>query len=304
MGRQTELIPVALSGERVDRVVAMAAGVSRKRAADLIDEGAVAVNGETIDTRSIRLVEGDELTFEIEDRGPELPAPDPEVPLTVIWEDADIAVVNKAADIVVHPGAGNPTGTLVNALLARYPQIAEVGDRERPGIVHRLDRGTTGLLVVALSEAAYDSLVGALSDRTVDRTYLAVVWGEMDSAGTIDSPVGRSLRYPTKMAVTPRGKDARTHYELIGSYHEPAELSLLRCTLETGRTHQIRVHLAAIGHPVVGDATYGGARESVDFERPALHATRLGFEHPITGQPLDFEAEPPADLRRLIDSLS
>lgn len=303
MATRSELIPSALSGERVDRVVAMAASVSRKRAADLIDDGAVMVNGSTITSRSMRLDEGDELTIEVEFSGPVLPEADPEVPISVIWEDDELAVVEKAANLVVHPGAGNPHGTLVNGLLARYPQIASVGDPERPGIVHRLDRDTTGLLIVALTDRSYVGLVEALSERRVERTYLALVWGELDAAGIIDSPVGRSMRHPTRMTVTPRGKPARTRYETIRAFQEPSPVSLLRCHLETGRTHQIRVHLSAIGHPVVGDTTYGGAREAIDFARPALHAAQLAFDHPVTGSRLEFESAAPPDLGALLEEL-
>jgi 23S rRNA pseudouridine1911/1915/1917 synthase len=304
VGQRSELIPSALSGERVDRVVAMAAGISRKQAADLIDAGAVAVNGSTVTSRSTRLEQGDELVIDGATPAPTLPTADPAVSISVIWEDTDLAVVDKAAGVVVHPGAGNPTGTLVNGLLARYPHIAEVGDPGRPGIVHRLDRDTTGLLIVALSDRSYEALVGALSEHLIERTYLALTWGELDAAGVIDSPIGRSARQRTRMTVTPRGKPARTHYETIGRFHEPAALSLLRCRLETGRTHQIRVHLAAIGHPVVGDGTYGGAREGLDFGRPALHASRLAFAHPITGDRLEFESPTPPDFEALLEGLT
>ena len=304
MGRRQELIPSALGGERVDRIVAMSAGISRNRAADLIDSGSVTINGETVTSRSTRLVEGDDLVIEVDEVEPTLPAADSDIHVDVIWEDSELAVIAKPAGLVVHPGAGNTTGTLVNGLLARYPQLAEVGDPERPGIVHRLDRGTTGLLIVALSERSYAALVEALSARRVERTYLALAWGELDAAGVVDSPIGRSLRNPTKMTVTPRGKPARTRYEVIRRFHDPAALTLLRCGLETGRTHQIRVHLTAIGHPVVGDATYGGVRHGVAFDRPALHATRLAFDHPVTAEHLEFESPAPPDLTALLDTLS
>jgi 23S rRNA pseudouridine1911/1915/1917 synthase len=304
VGQHSELIPAALAGERVDRVVAMATGVSRKRAAELIDASAVALNGAAVASRSVRVAVDDVLDIDLPEPTSDLPVADAGVSVEVIWEDADLAVIDKPADLVVHPGAGNQTGTLVNGLLARYPQIADVGEPNRPGIVHRLDRGTTGLLAVALTQHSYEALVQALSERRVERTYLAVSWGHLDDSGVIDSPVGRSLRNPTRMAVTPRGKEARTHYDLLRRFDEPAALSVLHCRLETGRTHQIRVHLAAIGHPVVGDTAYGGGRDGIEFDRPALHATRLAFEHPVSGERLDFESPAPVDMQKLLDRLA
>jgi 23S rRNA pseudouridine1911/1915/1917 synthase len=282
----------------------MATGSSRKRAAELIETGAVSVNGSVVESRSARLAAGDQLVVDYDEPENSGPVADPDVDVAVIWEDEHLLVVDKAAGLVVHPGAGNPDRTLVNGLLAKYPAIASVGDPERPGIVHRLDRGTTGLMLVALTPASYDGLVSALAARSVGRTYLALAWGEADAAGVIDSPVGRSARQPTKMTVTPRGKPARTHYETLERFTDPATMSLLDCRLETGRTHQIRVHLAAIGHAVVGDAAYGGSRPALEFGRPALHARRLELAHPISGEPLAFEAPTPPDLQNLLEILS
>src|SRR5439155_23772111 len=172
-------------------------------------------------------------------------------------------VVDKPPDLVVHPGAGNAAGTMVAGLLARFPELAGVGEADRPGVVHRLDKGTSGLLVVARTPAAYESLVGQLSSRSVERRYRTLVWGWPEpTTGLVDAPIGRSRRDPTRMAVAAGGREARTGYETERRYHEPVEAALLECRLETGRTHQIRVHLAAIGHPVVGDARYRGARSS------------------------------------------
>lgn len=205
----------------------------------------------------------------------------------------------------MHPGAGNPTGTLVNGLLALYPEIAAVGDPMRPGIVHRLDAGTTGLMVVARTNVAYDALVSQLSQRLVHRQYLAVAVGAFDAkSGVIDAAIGRDLRELTKMAVRVDGKPARTHYEVQREFAAPIAASLVRCDLETGRTHQIRVHLAAVGHPVLGDATYGGVRATVKFGRPALHAIRLSFEHPASGDQLTFDAPVPDDMVSLIARFS
>jgi 23S rRNA pseudouridine1911/1915/1917 synthase len=222
----------------------------------------------------------------------------------VVHEDADVLVIDKPAGLVVHPGAGNVSGTLVHGLVSRYPEIATVGEPDRPGIVHRLDRDTSGLLVVARTEAARARLVADLAARRVERIYLALVHGSPESdAGLVDAPVGRSARQPTKMTVTERGREARTAYEVLQRWPDPG-CSLLRCRLETGRTHQIRVHLAAIGHPVVGDDTYdGGRKRPVAVPRLFLHATRLAFTHPTTGEPMQFESPLPADLQSILDTL-
>jgi 23S rRNA pseudouridine1911/1915/1917 synthase len=204
---------------------------------------------------------------------------------------------------VVHPGAGHAEGTLVNGVLARFPDVAAIGDPYRPGIVHRLDRDTSGLLVVARSPRAYDSLIEQISTRSVDRRYVALAWGVLSSPrGVIDAPIGRSTARRTRMAVRESGKVARTEYEVRTTYVDP-ECSLLDCRLETGRTHQIRVHLSAIGHPIVGDATYGGSRVSISLDRPFLHATHLGFDHPVTGERIAFDDPLPAALEEVLAHL-
>jgi len=301
-----EVVPRALDGQRLDRVVALVAGCSRAEAAALVDAGAVAVGGRAVTTRSHRVVEGDVLDVEVPpapaDDGP---APDPAVPVPVVYEDADLVVVDKPAGLVVHPGAGQPAGTLVHGLLARYPEIRNVGQADRPGIVHRLDKGTSGLLLVARSQPAYEALVAMLSARRVDRRYRALVWGEPDApTGLVDAPIGRSTRDRTRMAVTVRGREARTGYEVVRAYHEPVDVTELRLRLETGRTHQIRVHLTAIGHPVVGDARYGGARQSLPLDRPFLHAEAVALDHPVTGAPLAFTSPLPADLAAVLAGLA
>ena len=199
---------------------------------------------------------------------------------------------------MVHPGAGQRTGTLVHGLLARFPELQGVGDDpERPGIVHRLDKGTSGLLLVARTADAHAALVAALAARQVHRRYRTLVWGHVEAPrGLIDAPVGRSAREPTRMAVDERGREARTRYEVRERYHEPVEVTQLGCELETGRTHQIRVHLRSIGHPVVGDARYDGERQSFPMARPFLHAEHLELAHPITGAPLAFDSPLPDDL--------
>jgi 23S rRNA pseudouridine1911/1915/1917 synthase len=304
--RITEVIPEGLAGERIDRVVAMLSSCSRAEAAELVDAGEVLLGGTPATNRSAKVRLGDEIEIEVPDR--EAAArlvPEPDVAFPVVYEDDDLLVIDKPAGLVVHPGSGQRTGTLVHGLLARYPEIAAVGpDPSRPGIVHRLDKGTTGLLLVARTQPAYEALVAALSARTVHRRYRTLVWGHVAAAtGLIDAPIGRSPREPTRMAVAVRGKEARTRYEVLATYREPVEVTLLACTLETGRTHQIRVHLRSIGHAVVGDVRYDGARQSLPMARPFLHAEALELAHPVTGEPLTFESPLPADLQAVLDQL-
>jgi 23S rRNA pseudouridine1911/1915/1917 synthase len=283
----------------------MATGVSRAQAAELVAAGAVAVGGRPVTTRAYRLADGDVVDVEVPeapaDRGP---APDPTVPVTVVHADDHLVVVDKPPGLVVHPGAGTAAGTLVNGLLARFPEMAGVGDPDRPGIVHRLDKGTSGLLAAARTQAAYERLVSALAARDVERRYLALAWGHLEAAaGLVDAPVGRSKRAPTRMSVATTGKEARTRYRVVRRFDDPVPTTLVECRLETGRTHQIRVHLSAIGHPVVGDADYGGRRQPVDAPRPFLHAAHLALDHPVTGERLAFDSPLPADLVAVLDGL-
>jgi 23S rRNA pseudouridine1911/1915/1917 synthase len=229
-----------------------------------------------------------------------LPQPDPTVEFVVVYEDEHLIVVDKPAGLVVHPGAGNPGGTLVNGLLARFPEIAVVGEAHRPGIVHRLDLGTSGLLAVARTQRAYHELVDALASRDVGRVYRALVWGHpANPHGVVDAPIGRDHRDPQRMAVVVDGRPARTRYQVLHEYRRPTDASALECRLESGRTHQIRVHLSAIGHPVVGDPTYGGVRSGIMPSRPFLHAARLELAHPVTREPLAFDSALPADLAEI-----
>ncbi|MBI2703776.1 MAG: RluA family pseudouridine synthase [Actinobacteria bacterium] len=301
-------VPAALAGERIDRVVSMLTGCSRSEATTLIEAGSVTINGEVVSTRSRRLEEGDEVAADRPARAPANPiVGDPSVALAVVHADELVIVVDKPAGLVVHPGAGHAEGTLVNGLVGRFPDLVGVDwpDASRPGIVHRIDRGTSGLLVIARTLDAYESLVGQLSARTVERRYVALVWGRFDApAGEIDGPIARSHRDPTKMTVAAGGKDARTGYVVEHEYHDPAEVALVSCRLFTGRTHQIRVHMRSIGHPVVGDARYAGYRQSLPMRRPFLHAATLGFDHPSTGQRLVFESPLPADLASVLARLS
>ena len=296
-------IPSPLDGERLDRVLCLIWDLPRSEASDLIASGAVRLEGRPVATRARRVAEGQELEVALpEARGSAALAGETggdDLPLVHV--DDQVIVVDKPAGVVVHPGAGRSTGTLVQALLGRFPDLAGAGDPERPGIVHRLDTGTSGLLVVARTPAAYESLVAQLSARSVDRRYLALAWGVVETdAGVVDAPVGRRSTDRTRMAVVAGGRPARTHYRVLDRY---AEVTLVECKLETGRTHQVRVHLAAIGHPVVGDARYGGARATLPVERPFLHAAQLAFDHPTTGERCRFESPLPPDLEAVIASL-
>ena len=302
-----ETVPAALAGERVDRAVALLTGLPRSEVASLVSSGAVRIGGVSVRTRSRRVAEGDVLEVDVPAAvAVESAAGDPSVDVAVVHADADVIVVDKPAGLVVHPGSGNPAGTLVNGLLARYPDVAGVGvDPSRPGIVHRLDKGTSGLLVVARSRRAYESLVAQLSARSVARVYLALVAGAVESpAGMIDAPIGRGETDPTRMTVSARGREARTRYEVVERFTSPIPCTLVECRLETGRTHQIRVHLAAIGHPVVGDARYGGVRAGLRVPRPFLHAHQLAFDHPATGERVSWSSPLPPDLDEVRGGLS
>jgi 23S rRNA pseudouridine1911/1915/1917 synthase len=304
--RVEEVIPDALAGERIDRVVAMLTSCSRSEAATLVDTGQVLVGGVAASSRATKVRAGSIVAIEVPDREAEARlVPEPGVQAPVVYEDDDLLVIDKPAGLVVHPGAGQPTGTLVHGLLARYPEVVDVGvDPTRPGIVHRLDKGTTGLLLVARTQPAYEALVASLAARAVHRRYRALVWGDVRSpTGLIDAPIGRSAREPTRMAVALTGKPARTRYQVLAGYTEPVVVTQLACTLETGRTHQIRVHLSSIGHAVVGDLRYGGARQSLALERPFLHAELLELSHPITGAALRFESPLPDDLEAVLAQL-
>jgi len=305
-GAIQEEVPSALAGERVDRAVSLLTGCSRSEATALVEAGEVSLGGRVVTTRSRKLQVGEvlEVASVPEHAAPVGPEADPEVLLDVVHEDDDVLVVDKPAGLVVHPGAGHAERTLVHGLLALHPEVASVGELDRPGIVHRLDAGTSGLLVVARTDAAHESLTAQLGARSVDRRYDALVWGHPEAAaGLIDAPIGRSSRQRTAMAVTADGREARTRYEVVRRFRAPAAVSLLSCRLDTGRTHQIRVHLQAIGHAVVGDDRYRGVRPALDAPRPLLHAAHLGFDHPSTGERLSFDAPVPADFQVVLDRL-
>jgi 23S rRNA pseudouridine1911/1915/1917 synthase len=312
-------VPEAAAGERLDRLLSLVTGLSRSEATGLIDAGRVKVSGRVASSRSARVRSGQlvEVEGELAPEGSAL-AGDRSVDVPVVWFDAHLVVVDKPPGLVVHPGAGNLSGTLVHGLLARFPDLADLaspaadprGGREagrRPGVVHRLDKGTSGLLVVARTAVARDELVRQLAERRMGREYLCLIEGEVDSdAGVIDAPLGRSTSDPTRMRVQAGGRWARTHYEVIHRATGPVPATMVRCRLETGRTHQVRVHFASIGHPVVGDDRYGRADEPwhpLPRGRHFLHAELLSFEHPVSGEPLVFTSRLPDDLASLAAGL-
>lgn len=298
-----ETVPAALDGQRLDRIVALVADLSRADAAKTIDAGGVTVDGSPAPSGKVRLDEGQRVTvdsaaFPVV----EPPGPDPTVSFGVVYEDEHVIVVDKPPDLVVHPGAGNMTGTLAHGLLARFPDLEAVGDPMRPGIVHRLDAGSSGLLVVARTDDAVDALIAQFADHSATRVYDAMVWGVPEAPhGIIDAPLGRSRSDPLRMAVVADGRPSRTDYRVVGTYSSPATVSRLECRLETGRTHQIRVHLSSINHPLLGDPTYGQRRPTLGLQRPFLHAAQLEFDHPATGERVTFRSPLAPDLQQWLD---
>ncbi len=282
-----EEIPAALSDERLDRAVALIASISRSEATALIDDGGVEVDGARAPAGKLRLATGQRVVIDLGRRRRPGPAePDADVPFEVVHADEHLIVVDKPAGVVVHPAPGSLAGTLVNGLLSRFPDLATAhDDRQRPGIVHRLDAGSSGLLVVARTAACAAALSAQFRDRTAGRRYRALVWGHPAAEqALIDAPIGNSPSDPRRRAVVADGKPARTRYEVTQRFDGPAVLAELVCALETGRTHQIRVHLEAVGHPLVGDQVYGLGRASLGLDRPYLHAFELSVEHPATGE--------------------
>lgn len=290
-------IPESLSGERIDRALSLLTGRSRSDTSKMVAEGCVLIDGEVARAGSVRVAPGSRVEVtEVRAVAPVRERHREIVPFDVLYSDSDIVVVDKPSGVVTHPGTGHPHGTLADALIRRYPEMADVGEPDRPGIVHRLDRGTSGVMVCARSSVAYDGLVDQLSKRRVRRIYAALARGHPPSpTGTVDAPIGRDRAHRTLMAVSAEGREARTHYSLVETYAYPADASLLRCRLETGRTHQIRVHLASIGLPLLGDLTYG-VPDPFGIGRPLLHATRLSFRHPVTGADMGFSAPMPQDF--------
>ncbi|MEM8618362.1 MAG: RluA family pseudouridine synthase [Actinomycetota bacterium] len=294
----SEEIPEALAGQRLDRIVALIADVSRADAARLVEHGGVSIDDVVATSGKVRVDGGRFIAIDPAAIPEEqLPAADSSIDVRIVHADADVIVVDKPPGLVVHPGAGNAHGTLVNGLLARFPELSAVGEPQRPGIVHRLDAGSSGLLVVARTEHARVALIEQFAAHRPSRRYDAVVWGVPEAAkGLIDAPVGRDPRDPLRMAVVANGRDARTEYEIIGHIEAPLVGSRLSCRLQTGRTHQIRVHVASIGHPIVGDDVYSRGRDRYGLTRPFLHAAELSFDHPETGERVTYHAPLPPDL--------
>jgi len=320
----TVIVAEADAGERLDRTLAARTALSRTRLKALILAGQVAMNGCTIRDPGIHVNAGAQITIAVPPPEPATPTAEA-IPLAIVYEDDEIIVIDKPAGLVVHPAAGNWTGTLVNALIAHCgASLSGVGGVRRPGIVHRLDKDTTGLMVVAKTDRAHQALAAQFADhgRTgpLQRGYLAFAWGVPDRPrGTISRPIDRHRHARDKMAVRENGREALTHWTLVEPYRGlrgDNVASLIECRLETGRTHQIRVHLASIGHPVLGDEVYSAgfktkatllglaAREALArLERQALHAYLLGLEHPLNHDYLEFRSELPADLQDLREGL-
>jgi 23S rRNA pseudouridine1911/1915/1917 synthase len=311
------------AGERLDRILSQRFNdISRARFQRLIAEGHVRVNGKTIIEPRYRVKSGETVTAIVPAAEEAVPQPQP-MPLDLVFEDPHLIVIDKPAGLVVHPSPGHEQGTLVNALIAHCGEsLSGIGGVRRPGIVHRLDKNTSGLLVVAKTNAAHQGLAKLFSahgrDGRLERVYEAIVWGKpARNQGTIEAPVGRATADRKKMAVSHGGRPAKTHYKVTRSFPGPGSPTLVECRLETGRTHQIRVHLAYLGHPLLGDPDYGRgflasarrlsppAREALEvLGRQALHAGVLAFEHPVTGEFLRFTSPPPPDFRALVAALA
>lgn len=293
------VVPDDLDGERLDKSLSVLLNVSRAVSRLMVDSG-VLVDGESARPNT-RVKEG-----QVIDTPPPIEptqlAPE-EVDFDVLYEDPHLLVVNKPPGLVVHPGAGQRTGTLAAGLLHRYPEVRGVGSAGRWGLVHRLDKDTSGALLVARDQETFKSLTGSLRARDIKREYLALVAGTMSPpTGTIDAAIGRDPTGPTRRTVTPEGKPARTHYRVVRNYAD-AGVALVEVSLETGRTHQIRVHFLAIGHPVIGDPIYNTTPIGVSSPRVFLHAGRLTFVHPATGESMVVEAPLPPDLAAVLDRL-
>lgn len=292
-------VPLELAGMRLDAALAaLLPAHSRSRLQAWIRADRVQLDGRPCADVKLRVAGGERIDLSAATVAETLADQPEDIPLDVVFEDAHILVLDKPVGLVAHPGSGVRSGTLLNALLAHAPEFAEV---PRAGIVHRLDKDTSGLLVVAKTLPAQTDLVRQLQARTVKRQYTAVVHGVPPAVGIVDAPIGRHPVQRTKMAVVPGGRFARTHYSLMEKF---ARAARVECLLDTGRTHQIRVHMAHIGHPLLGDGVYAGRRPGpVDFPRQALHAFRLGLVHPATGRPMEWEIPLPQDMLALLDTL-
>ena len=300
MARVTRRIPEALAGSRLDKALAqMFPEHSRNRLQKWLREGHVSLDSHPAKPKQ-KIWGGERVEIRPQPDEAESPYLPERIALDIVYEDEEVLVINKPAGLVVHPGSGNWKGTLLNALLHHAPRLAAL---PRAGIVHRLDKDTSGLLVVAKTPRAQTELVRQMQSRTIKREYLALVHGAMRGAGEVSAPVGRDPRHRTRMAVVPAGRPALTRYKVAKRF---ANASLLECSLDTGRTHQIRVHMQSLGHPLVGDPVYRGGRASgvgPALRRQALHAARLEFSHPVSGARRRFAAPLPEDFRALLNSL-
>lgn len=306
MAGETFTLTVEQGGERLDRYVAEALpALSRTVVQRLIEGGEVTVNG-TLTRTAYKVRPGDVVVVHV-------PPPEPmtleaqPIALDVLYEDADILVLNKPAGLVVHPGAGNPDGTLVNAILAHCPDLQGIGGTLRPGIVHRLDKDTSGVMVVAKHDQAVKGLQQQFKERSMQKRYLALVHGHLaQPAGTVEAPIGRHRVQRQRMAVVAHGKPARTRWQVVGRYRSAsgAPCTLVEVYLLTGRTHQIRVHFSWMGYPLVGDPVYYKGKADPPAPRQFLHATELAFVHPVSGEALSFRAPLPSDLQAVLDALT
>jgi 23S rRNA pseudouridine1911/1915/1917 synthase len=300
-------------GQRLDRfLVSVLADRSRAQIQKLIADGHVSIAGSSAARRdakpNLMVREGDRITVTLHEAVPAGTAGE-DLPLDIVYQDADVAVLNKPAGMVVHPGAGHASGTLVNALLHHLSDLSGIGGERRPGIVHRLDRGTSGLMVVAKNDTAHQELSRQFQDREVEKEYIALVWGVVQAGRRIDAAIGRDPVHRQKMSA--RSRRARHAVTRITRAHHLPGLTLCQVAIQTGRTHQIRVHLSAIGHPIVGDSLYGGIHRRVPgdiravqrLERPFLHAARIAFTHPRDGRRMEFTAPMPEDLAGILDDL-
>ena len=286
------------AGERLDACLArMAGGVTRSAAARAIAEGRVLVNGRAAG-KSLKLSGGEQIEFTPEEPAPISAAPQ-DIPLDVVYEDGDVIVVNKPSGLVVHPAPGHPDGTLVNALLHHCgSSLSGVGGTLRPGIVHRIDRDTSGLIIAAKNDMAHQSLAAQLADHTLARTYECIVTGNLrEDSGTVDAPIARDSRDRKRMAVVSGGRRAVTHWEVIARY---PGYTHIRCQLETGRTHQIRVHMAYLGHPILGDTVYGAKKPVPGLTGQCLHAVALRFLHPRTGEAVSLSCPLPEEFTAML----
>ncbi|MFZ0368004.1 MAG: RluA family pseudouridine synthase [Halobacillus sp.] len=285
--------------KRIDKLLTeVITDASRSQIQGWLKDKLVEVDGEAVKS-NYKVQQGETIAWSIPEPEPLEAAPE-NIDIDIVYEDEDVVVVNKAAGMVVHPSAGHSGGTLVNALLYHCKGLSGINGVERPGIVHRIDKDTSGLLVVAKNDKAHQSLAEQLSNKSVERKYEAIVHGLISHEyGTIDAPIGRDTKDRQRMAVVENGREAVTHFRVLDHYED---FTLVECTLETGRTHQIRVHMKYISHPLVGDPKYG-PRKTWGLKGQALHAKSLGFEHPRTGEWLKFEAEPPEDFTDMITFL-